>query len=93
MARASREGALRVEQRIDETPDLFLIRAFVLAVPYMKKNEAMAAARWMVRKAMDPTTPFVESKRAGRVGWTLERIALRDKFLARRRKQQYGDHR
>ncbi len=53
---SNREGALRLEQRLGEGPDIFAMRAFVKALPYMDQNEARAAARWMFEIAIDPNT-------------------------------------
>ena len=55
-AKRSREGALRMDQRMNEPPDLFAIRAFVKAIPYMDQDAALAAANWMQAKAADRKT-------------------------------------
>lgn len=38
---------LRVEQRKGEEPDIFAMRAFALATPYMKPNALRAFAKWV----------------------------------------------
>jgi hypothetical protein len=54
MSKESREGALRIDQRKDESSDFWLMRAFVKALSYMNQNEARAATRWMHDYASDP---------------------------------------
>jgi len=54
--RVNREGALRIEKRLTEGPDIFAMRAFVKALPYMDKASARAAARWIYDIATDPNT-------------------------------------
>lgn len=52
----SREGALRMDQRLNEGPDIFAMRAFAKALPYLDQQTALAAAQWMYSKASDPKT-------------------------------------
>lgn len=85
----NKEGQLRIEQRVGEGADMFLVRAYMKAVPYMARHEALAVTRWMLSKSADRSTPLLDvpMTRKGRAAWTPERIALRDKFLARRAKR------
>lgn len=54
--RPNREGALRVDQRLNESPDIFAMRAFLKALPYMERQAAYAAAKWIYEIAVDPKT-------------------------------------
>jgi len=54
--KANREGALRIDQRIGEQPDIWAMRAFVKALPYINQNTALAAAEWMYAISLDPKT-------------------------------------
>lgn len=51
--KTSREGALRVDQRIGEEPEFFVARAFTKALPYMDQNRALAIIEWMLAKSKD----------------------------------------
>lgn len=53
MARYSREGQYKIEQRIGESPDAMLIRGFAKLLPHMKRRHAIAAANWMIAYASD----------------------------------------
>lgn len=55
-AKYSREGQLRIEQRMDEMPDIFVMRAFVKALPHLDPQSARAAVRWMFEVSIDPKT-------------------------------------
>ena len=48
----------RVEQRKNDSVDMTLMRAFEKAVPLLKRQEAVALARWMLSKAEDRRTKF-----------------------------------
>lgn len=54
MSKESREGALRIDQRKDESADFWLMRAFLKALPHLNQNEALAATRWMYEFSGDP---------------------------------------
>ena len=54
MSQESKEGQLRIEQRKGESPDIWLMRAFLKALPYMNQNEARAASQWMYEFSVDP---------------------------------------
>lgn len=54
--RTSRDGALRLDQRIGEEPDFFVMRAFEKVVPYIDQNRALALIEWMRQKSWDPKT-------------------------------------
>ncbi len=54
--RTNREGALRIDQRLNEQPDIWAMRAFVKALPYIDQNTALAAAEWMRAISLDPKT-------------------------------------
>ena len=43
----SREGGLRMDQRNNESPDLWAIRAFVKAIPYMDDSSMRAATHYI----------------------------------------------
>lgn len=58
MARTSREGQFRIEQRVGESLDITILRAFAKSLPYMERDAATAAARWMLSKSQDPLTIF-----------------------------------
>jgi hypothetical protein len=45
-----------MDQRIGEQPDIWAMRAFVKAIPYMDQNAAIAAAEWMYAISIDPKT-------------------------------------
>jgi hypothetical protein len=45
-----------MDQRVGEIPDIFAMRAFVKALPYMDQNSAIAAAEWMYAISVDPDT-------------------------------------
>lgn len=47
---------LRMQQRKNERPDIFAMRAFVKALPLLKKHEAYAAVKWMLEITVDPKT-------------------------------------
>ena len=55
-AKRSREGTLRMDQRMNESADIFAMRAFAKALPYIDQQTALAAAQWMYSKASDSKT-------------------------------------
>lgn len=44
---------LRIQQRKDESPDLFAMRAFALAMKHMDDNQMYAASSWIASAARD----------------------------------------
>lgn len=47
---------MRLDQRANEEPDFFVMRAFEKAIPYIDQNRALALIEWMHAKALDART-------------------------------------
>lgn len=54
---------LRIEQRAGEGADLFAMRAFAMAIPFMTSDQIAASSRWISAIACEKLEKFIDEAR------------------------------